>query len=425
MHKLIITVTTISILAAASTTVLYLHTRDASKQVVLSRALDRANAFALAARTTNVDDGVLARMATLMQDETVVYACVYSLEKKRLCEEPPPAQTAALLEDSIDRVALKRRYYAEQLSSGRIALWFPVRVGSGAAGLKEPVGDFGPGPHGDKTRVLSLVVDDPSSRWLISHSTIHAALMALLLLTLVGLTARQLRSMSRHQAMERAMGEQRRFAELGRLSAVLAHEIRNPLAAIKGFAQYAAEKHGDDDALREDMDIVVTESSRLERLVQSLLSYARPRNLNRATTDIGELLRRVVKLAGPAAQEKGVKLNFAVEDIRVDIDAEQMLQALLNITINAVDASHDGQSVTLKATRADNALVCEVRDEGDGIDPAMVERIFEPYVTQKKGSGTGLGLAVAMRTAKAHGGRIEVESTLGHGSVFRTILPLS
>ncbi len=429
MHKLIITVSTISLLAAASTTILYLHTRDASKQVVLSRALDRANAFALAARTTNVDDGVLARMAKLMQDETAVYACVYSLGKTRLCEEPPPASVAKSLDFAIDRVAKKKRYFSQQIDSGRTVLWFPVSVGTGALGLKEPIGGFGPGPHGDKTRVLTLVVDDGSSRWLMSHSTLHAALMALLLLTLVLLTVRQLKTMSKQQEMERAMGEQRRFAEVGRLSAVLAHEIRNPLGAIKGFAQYAAERHPGDETLREDMDTVVTESSRLERLVQSLLSYARPKQqLHLVSTPVGDLLHRVARLAGAAAQEKEVILETSASspgDISAELDAEQMLQALLNITINAVDASGEGQTVSLGFQRDEEHLIIEVRDQGEGIDPAMLERIFEPYVTEKKASGTGLGLAVALRTTKAHGGRIEVDSRPGHGSVFRIILPLS
>jgi signal transduction histidine kinase len=231
------------------------------------------------------------------------------------------------------------------------------------------------------------------------------------------------------------MKERDRLAALGEMSAGLAHEIRNPLAAIKGAIQYLNPKKLPEED-REFLEIIVDEVDRLNTVVSQFLDYSRPLRPALAPTDVNEVLTRTFKLLQPEVPE-GVNLSFQLADWlpRVQADAEQLKQVFLNLALNAFQAMPHGGRLTVSTYAARDDLtvwreggrrpdVVEVRfrDSGPGIPDDVREAIFVPFYTTKE-KGTGLGLAICQRIVKAHLGSIVVRSTPGEGAEFLIALP--
>ena len=428
MPRLTLIVLVISGLVVASTAVLYVRTQQAAGSLLVGRGVDRAAALAIAARATRVDDGVLARMAAGLVDETVTRALVFDPTGAPV---RPPATPA-----TAEEVTHGRRMVARVLDGGSsvthhrggfgqtepIELWYPLAVGAPTMGAGSPV----PGPHAGGPRVLLLVLEPASAAPLVRQTLVHAILITALLALLVVLTVRQGRLTARERRRELEHAAERRFSALGRLSAVLAHEVRNPLGAIKGFAQYTARRFDADDPARGDMDAIVAESTRLERLVDSLLLYARPRELQRELQDVRRVIERSLRLIEREAAERGVAVRpeLGAEPALAEVDAEQLTQAMLNLTANAVEAmAEDGGELRVVLTSLGEAgLRVTVGDTGPGIDPEVLGEVFEPYVT-RRAQGTGLGLAVVRRILRAHGGVVVVDSVPGQGTTFTMDLP--
>jgi two-component system, NtrC family, sensor histidine kinase HydH len=231
------------------------------------------------------------------------------------------------------------------------------------------------------------------------------------------------------------MKERDRLAAIGEMSAGLAHEIRNPLAAIKGAIQYLdPRKLPEDD--REFLEIVIEEVNRLNGVVTQFLDYSRPLKPALAPTDVNEVLEKTFRLLEPEVPD-AVELALELADWvpRVHADAEQLKQVFLNLALNAFQAMpHGGRlAVTTRVARdelafwregARRADVVEVRfrDSGPGIPEEVRESIFVPFYTTKE-KGTGLGLAICQRIVKAHLGSIVVRSTAGEGAEFLVSLP--
>jgi signal transduction histidine kinase len=234
------------------------------------------------------------------------------------------------------------------------------------------------------------------------------------------------------------MKERDRLAALGEMAAGLAHEIRNPLGAIKGAAQYL-----DPSALREGdaeiLQIIVEEVNRLDGVVAQFLDYSRPFPGPGAadrfqSTDLNDVLSRTIKLIeGSLPANVAVELELTPELPPISGDAEQLKQVFINLALNAVQAMPDGGRLSVR-TRRPHAPVelglsdstprysadqVEVRfaDTGAGIPEDALDRIFIPFYTTKS-KGTGLGLAISQRIVKGHGGTIEVQSRLGEGTEF-------
>ncbi|HYV65152.1 MAG TPA: ATP-binding protein [Myxococcales bacterium] len=233
------------------------------------------------------------------------------------------------------------------------------------------------------------------------------------------------------------MKERDRLAALGEMAAGLAHEIRNPLGAIKGAAQYL-----DPSALREGdaeiLQIIVEEVNRLDGVVAQFLDYSRPMSPGATEklipTDLNDVLSRTVKLIeGSLPPNVRLELSLEPELPRILGDAEQLKQVFINLALNAVQAMPDGGRLAVRTRRPRQPLELglsdsspryaadqvEVRfaDTGAGIPEEAKDRIFIPFYTTKS-KGTGLGLAISQRIVKAHGGSIEVQSRLGEGSEF-------
>jgi two-component system sensor histidine kinase HydH len=249
---------------------------------------------------------------------------------------------------------------------------------------------------------------------------------------------------SRRHADERERERQHRLASLGEMSAVLAHEIRNPLASLKGNAQLLAQMLPAGEKPRAKAERVVEEAARLETLTSELLAFVRTGQLRRAAADPAALVREVV--AARAGDAEGAEIADAVEDagagagssrgIELDtaeapaswsLDADRLREVIVNLVDNA-RAAGPPVKVTVSAVRRAGAglLRIDVADRGPGVASEDRERIFEPFVTGKI-RGTGLGLAVARRVIEAHGGTLEVTDrdpgNPGGGALFRLELP--
>jgi two-component system sensor histidine kinase HydH len=231
------------------------------------------------------------------------------------------------------------------------------------------------------------------------------------------------------------MKEKDRLAALGEMSAGLAHEIRNPLAAIKGAVQYLDPKKLPEDD-REFLEIVIEEVNRLNGVVTQFLDYSRPLKPSLAPTSVNEVLERTFKLLErqipPAVK---VDLELAEWVPRVQADAEQLKQVFLNVALNAFQAMPAGGRLVVSTRVARDELafwregsrradVVEIRfrDSGPGIPDEARESIFVPFYTTKE-KGTGLGLAICQRLVKANQGTISVRSTAGEGAEFLVSLP--
>src|SRR5262245_24334287 len=215
-----------------------------------------------------------------------------------------------------------------------------------------------------------------------------------------------------------------RHSSLGRMSAAIVHEIRNPLGAIEGAAE--ALESSVPREREEFLDIIKLESDRLNGLVADFLRFARPRSPEMLPTPTHEVIDSVVKLARKQAEQSRVQIEiFAADDLPlVMMDAEQMKQVLLNLILNAIDAMPRGGSLTINVDRNGDGLVIAVKDTGEGIDPAVRATLFSPFVTTKT-RGSGLGLAIAHRLVGQHGGRIMADDANGGGAVFQVWLPLN
>jgi len=222
----------------------------------------------------------------------------------------------------------------------------------------------------------------------------------------------------RQENIEHRLEQQRRLGLLGEMSAVLAHEIRNPLASLKGHAQLLAERLGAESAEGRKAELVVQEARRLEALTGDLLDFARSGPIDIQPADPAGLARACVAEVGA----DGFALHADAAPPSWPLDAPRLRQALTNVLRNARQASPEGARPELTVLREGSALVFAVRDFGPGIPAGEERRIFSPFYTTRT-QGTGLGLAVALRVAELHEGTITVANHPDGGAVFRIVLP--
>jgi PAS domain S-box-containing protein len=238
------------------------------------------------------------------------------------------------------------------------------------------------------------------------------------------LTMRDVESVRR---IENEIEISRRLSSAGRVTRGVAHEVKNPINAIVLHLQLLQNKlKQDDPETRRHMDIIGNEIHRLDRVVQILVDFTRPRDLRLEETDLRRVLEDVAVLAAPDAGRRGVVLakDLPKEPLLVRVDADLMKQAILNLVINGVQAMSRGGTLTVMAYKDDDTMVAEVRDQGSGIPPEAHEKIFELYYTTKGDQGgSGIGLAQTYQIMQWHYGSIEFDSIMGAGTTFRLRLP--
>ncbi len=213
---------------------------------------------------------------------------------------------------------------------------------------------------------------------------------------------------ARHHAME-AMGAQ------------VAHEIKNPLTAIKGLSDLLAESAERPDD-RKKLEVMSGEVARIERILQDYLSFSRPLGeLTRELVDVADTLRSFEGLLGHRAERAGVSLDLAGASLVARVDARRVKEAVLNLVLNALEATARGGTVRVSWERIDGAVAVTVEDTGRGMSEAVATRVGEAFFTTREG-GTGLGVRLARRVAEEHGGALVFESAPGKGTRARLTL---
>ena len=234
------------------------------------------------------------------------------------------------------------------------------------------------------------------------------------------------RDLSELQHLRKEVERSQRLAAVGILAAGVAHEIRNPLSSLKGFATYFRQRYG---GVPEDVkvaDIMIQEVDRLNRVITELLEFSRPMELKRKATDLAGLVRHALGTIEGHAREKGIVVQAHLQPglPGAPIDPDRMTQVFLNLFLNALAAMDRGGVLTVGIARQeDDTLRVSVADTGTGIRKEDLGRVFDPYFTTKS-SGTGLGLAIVHRIVEAHGGEIRLESESGKGTTFTILLPI-
>lgn len=216
-----------------------------------------------------------------------------------------------------------------------------------------------------------------------------------------------------------------RLSAIGQLAAGLAHEIRNPLASIDGAAE-VLDLAGDQPELRkETVGIIRKECSRLNRLLTSLLDFARPRHPERREVDLSRVLDSVIDLVGHSAG-KGIRFHKEASPAVLGLlgDEEQLTQVMLNLTLNAAQAMPQGGDVWLTTNQVEDGIMVEIRDQGTGIPEENLDKIFDPFFTTKD-TGTGLGLSVVHQIVTQHGGTVTVTRNEDKGTTFSLFFPQS
>ena len=229
------------------------------------------------------------------------------------------------------------------------------------------------------------------------------------------------------RSLEETSRRQDRLAAIGRMAASIAHEIRNPLAAMRGSIQMLRSELDSDSSQTELMEIILRESDRLNRIITDFLSYARPRSLAPARVDVGDLLHQTFALmrhSPEIAANQSIVEELPSEPSFAEADEGQLKQVFWNLARNALQAMPNGG--TLRATlepNSDNRLRIAFTDTGRGMSPDQVEHLFEPFSSTT--GGTGLGLSIVYQIIRDHGGTINVRSRVGQGTTITVELPVA
>lgn len=356
----------------------------------------RAAAVAAWLETTESPEQVAGvRERLLEEDDAVLDIAVFPLEK------PAPE----VPEELVSGRALFQISRIERESESVFRVWLPCHIGGGVYAarldLAERVAD-------------SLIRPARENVWLASAGSLGLIALALALSW----------SVRRASRAERRQMELEHLARLGELSAVLAHEIRNPLGTIKGFAQLLREKA--DAPQRELLEPILTETMRLEDLVRDLLLYGRPPQVSPRLVSVAQLATTIERHASGRLEGRSVRLLVEGEPVELTTDPDLLERALLNLVQNAIEAAAeqpDGE-VRVRFAAGRGGLNITVSDNGPGLSDEMQRHLFEPFRTTKA-SGTGLGLAITRKLATSLGGTLELVNRPQRGVEARLRLPAS
>ena len=228
------------------------------------------------------------------------------------------------------------------------------------------------------------------------------------------------------RALEETSRRQDRLAAIGRMAASIAHEIRNPLAAMRGSIQMLRSEMEGDSSQTELMEIILRESDRLNRIITDFLSYARPRTITQSQVDVGELLHQTFALLQHSPEilkTQSVEEDIPLEPVIAVADAGQLKQVFWNLARNALQAMPQGGTLRARVElNSHNRLRISFSDTGRGMSPDQVEHLFEPFSSTT--GGTGLGLSIVYQIIRDHGGTINVSSLEGQGTTITVELPI-
>ncbi|NOX34049.1 MAG: PAS domain-containing protein [Deltaproteobacteria bacterium] len=235
-----------------------------------------------------------------------------------------------------------------------------------------------------------------------------------------------LRDLSDIRDLEIQVQRKEKLAALGTLAAGVAHEVRNPLSSIRGYATFFGNLFESDSENRKAAYVMAEEVDRVNRVISELLEFARPFDLKLKKTDIVQFINNSLRIIKHEAETANVtvikKIDKSISSLKIDPD--RFSQVLLNLYINAIQEMKSGGELTVKVGIKEEAMVFEVSDTGQGISPEDQASIFNPYFTTKK-MGTGLGLAIVHKIVESHDGSIHITSLEGKGTTFAVFIPIA
>ncbi len=216
------------------------------------------------------------------------------------------------------------------------------------------------------------------------------------------------------------------LASLGELAAGLAHEIKNPVAGIKGAVEIISEQSGADDPRREIFEEVLKQTDRIHTNIQDLLHYAPPRGLSRYRESPNACIQDAIHMAEPQTGDKDIRFQFSPLDKEVTayLDRDKIQEVVLNLLLNGIAAIEKKGEISIVLDHDASEISIRIKDTGKGISPEQLPLIFNPFFTTRK-QGTGLGLSLCLQIIQAHKGAIEAKSEVGRGTVFIIRLPIT
>ncbi len=233
------------------------------------------------------------------------------------------------------------------------------------------------------------------------------------------------RDITNIRSMEKQVQQHDKMVAMGELASGVAHEIRNPLNAISMVAQRYGKEFkpaGNEDEYYKMTDVLLSETKRVNNIIQQFLRFARPPKLNKSEIQVGQLIKSISAIAETGCKSKG--LDFEVKcgcEQAINVDIDLMKQALINIIQNSIEATDKGK-ISLNVNKVKENIAIEVSDTGQGIPDDKLDKIFNLYYTTKP-NGTGMGLSIVQQIISQHNGKLKVESKVGSGTKFILEIP--
>lgn len=238
-----------------------------------------------------------------------------------------------------------------------------------------------------------------------------------------GLIDRENATRRHREVMRSELERSERLSMVGQIAAGVAHELKNPLASIKGAVEIIGDDSTSEADRREFRDILFREIKRIDGTVSEFLEFARPREARMEILDISELLRGTLRQVEPQASERQITFRENIaERVTLNGDRDKLHEMILNLILNAIQASPAGSAIDISLDIAADRIELAIKDYGEGIAPEIRGRVFEPFFTTRA-SGTGLGLPIAQSIAKLHGGEIAVAAGGDNGALIHVTLP--
>ncbi|MBN2139767.1 MAG: PAS domain-containing protein [Desulfovibrionaceae bacterium] len=232
------------------------------------------------------------------------------------------------------------------------------------------------------------------------------------------------RDITQRTQMEHRLQQSEKLASIGELSTYIAHEIRNPLFAISGFANALLRSKDQDEASRKKLNIILEESKRLDGILKSILNFARPIQAAAGVVDLNEVVDSTMRVMGIGCDSQGIKVNLELaQDLaKAKADAELIKQCLINLVKNSMEAMTEGGVLSVRTRLTRDYVVLEVEDTGKGIPKDIRDKVFSPFFSTK-GKGSGLGLAMIRKIIDDIGGDLDLSSVEGQGTRVALFLP--
>jgi signal transduction histidine kinase len=246
-------------------------------------------------------------------------------------------------------------------------------------------------------------------------------MLELVLFNVVGLFFGWLKD--REIAQQHKYRKAENFAAIGRAVSMIAHDLKTPLVAIGGLSRQLSKKLAGDSPQGEKIEVIRQQADRLENMVLNMLDFAKPLTISRKLCDLNQILKQALEVIHEIAIKHNIKLDIQKNEMTdCKLDEGKILQVLINLLTNAIEASPHGETVTVSLQTHMSLLLIEVSDRGKGVDESIAEKIFEPFISGKS-KGTGLGLAISKKIIEAHAGKLGYKNNPEAGTTFRVSIP--